>query len=195
MSALQSDGVKVGAKIKIRNYENTKICMEIVKHVNLIEKIPMLRRFMEVTRLVFSKLCAMEDWQVCREFFKVLYVDTKFLPKLRKCCYEVIVDICRKWWVTLQVTLIEVMTFLKIILEIAPFRAASCHFQRSLPREMVISEKKVITILAPPPAMPLEINRNRFQWLVCSEICSLISCAGGQKSQETTGLDEHNLVI
>ena len=28
--------------------------------------------------------------------FKVLYVDTKFLPKLRKCCYEVIVDLCRK---------------------------------------------------------------------------------------------------
>ena len=45
--------------------------------------------------------------------FKVLYTDTNFLPKLRKCCHEEMVDNCYKSRVVLnlQVTAKEVMNF------------------------------------------------------------------------------------
>ena len=45
--------------------------------------------------------------------FRVLHAETKFLPKLKKCCHEEMVDNCYKSRVALhlQVTAKEVMTF------------------------------------------------------------------------------------
>ena len=55
---------------------------------------------------------------VCRDVLwyaaslsKVLYTDTNFLPKLRKCCHEVMVNNCYKSRAALQVTVREVKTF------------------------------------------------------------------------------------
>ena len=42
----------------------------------------------------------------------MLYVDRSFLPKLRKCRHEVTIDLCGKPRMALQVSSIEVMTFL-----------------------------------------------------------------------------------
>ena len=44
-------------------------------------------------------------------FLKCFYVDTNFLPKLRKCCHEVMFDLCRKSRVVVQVSSIEMMNF------------------------------------------------------------------------------------
>ena len=41
---------------------------------------------------MFPEVCAVEELQVCRRFFKVLDIYTSFQPKLSKCCHEVIVD-------------------------------------------------------------------------------------------------------
>ena len=70
----------------------------------------------------------------------MLYVETNFLPKLRKCCHEIMVDICRKSQVALQVTSIKVMTFFS--LRSTPFLAELHDFRRLFPREMVNSQKK-----------------------------------------------------
>ena len=77
----------------------------------------------------------------------MLYVDRNFLPKSRKCDYEVMVNNCCKSRVALQITERELMNFFWIS---ASFRAASSDLQRLLPREVVISEtkKKDIAILA-----------------------------------------------
>ena len=118
--------------------------------------------------------------------FKVLHVDTNFLPKLRKCCHLVMVDFCRKSRVAFQVSSIEMKTF---FWRLAPFWVPSRDSRRSLPREMMISKKKAAPFSL-SSAMPLNINWNRFQWLVGREICQLIPCAGRQKSLGTTGAEE-----
>ena len=61
---------------------------------------------------MFLKLCAVEDLQVYREsFLQVLYTDTNFLPKLRKCFHEVMIHNCYKSRVALQVTARKILTF------------------------------------------------------------------------------------
>ena len=60
---------------------------------------------------MFSKLCAAKIRGCAANLFKVLYVDTNFLPKLRKCDYEIKVNICCKSRVALQITERELMTF------------------------------------------------------------------------------------
>ena len=40
---------------------------------------------------MFPKLCAVEDSQACRGFFKILHIYTSFQPELNKCCREVTV--------------------------------------------------------------------------------------------------------
>ena len=50
---------------------------------------------------------------ICRcaaSLFKVLYVDTNFPPKSRKCCHEVMVNNRCKPRVALQITAREIMT-------------------------------------------------------------------------------------
>ena len=88
-------------------------------------------------------------WTICRcaaSAFKVLYVDTNFLPKSRKCCHEVMVNNCCKSRVALQIKAREMMTFLA---KSVSFRAESSDFQRFLLREVAISKKKRdITVLA-----------------------------------------------
>ena len=81
---------------------------------------------------------------ICRcaaSFFKVLYADTNFLPKLKKCCHEVMADNCYKSRVALHlpVTAKEVMTFFVFFWISAPFRASSHNFRKELPGEVVIS--------------------------------------------------------
>ena len=41
---------------------------------------------------MFPELCAVEDLQVRRGFFKILNIYTSFQPKLSKCCHEVMVN-------------------------------------------------------------------------------------------------------
>ena len=41
---------------------------------------------------MFHKLCAVEDLQVRRKFFKIVDIYTSFQPKLSKCCHKVMVD-------------------------------------------------------------------------------------------------------
>ena len=53
-------------------------------------------------------------WTICRcaaNLFKVLYVDTNFLLKSRKCYHEEMVNNCCKSRVTLQITAREIMNF------------------------------------------------------------------------------------
>ena len=69
----------------------------------------------------------------------MLLVDTSVLPKLRKCCHEVTADLCRKSQVALQDSSIEVVTF---FLKSASFRVPSRDFRKSLPKEMMIFQKK-----------------------------------------------------
>ena len=72
------------------------------------EKTPIDSMSQKQKYMQLLKLCA-------ASLFKVLYTDTNFLPKLRKCCDEVMVDNCYKSRVALQVTAREVMNiFLKI---------------------------------------------------------------------------------
>ena len=57
--------------------------------------------------------------------FKMLYDDTKFLPKLRKCCHEVMVDNCYKSLVAVEVGAREVVIF---FWRSAPFQVTSPDF-------------------------------------------------------------------
>ena len=68
----------------------------------------------EIYTAMFLKLCAAKICRYAASLFKVHYADTTFLPKLRKCCHEEMVDNCYKSRVALhlQVTAKEVMTFL-----------------------------------------------------------------------------------
>ena len=77
------------------------------------------------------KLSAVEDFLMCcrvLNLFKVLYSDTNFLPKLTKCCHEVLFDNCFKSWVALQETVREAMAF---FLRLVPFRTTSHDFWRN----------------------------------------------------------------
>ena len=76
----------------------------------------------EIYTAMFHKLCAAEDLYVCRDvlwcaasLFKVLC--TNFLPKLKKCCHEIIF-----FWRS------------------APFRATSHDLRRLLPEEVMTSK-------------------------------------------------------
>ena len=111
-------------------------------------------------------------WKIYRcaaSIFKVLYVDTSFLPKLRKCCHEVTTDLCRKSQVGLQVSLLEVMTF---FLEIRAILGSIQRFPEIVAQRDDNLQKKRPALFSLSSAMPLRINWNRFQWLVCREICS-----------------------
>ena len=98
--------------------------------------------------------------KICRcaaSLFKVLYIDTNFLPKLRKCCREVMVVNWYRSRVALQVTPREVINFLVIDTisgYVTPFPV------------IVARRSDDLQILL------LAINRNRFAWLVCREISS-----------------------
>ena len=127
-------------------------------------------------------------WKICRcaaSFFKVLYVDTKFLPKSRKCCHEIMVNNCCKSRMALQITAREIMTF---FWRSASFRAASSDFQRLLPREVVISKKKDhyhfrCRLWCHSTSTGTDCNG----WCA-AKFVQLISCAGRQSSLGTTGL-------
>ena len=104
----------------------------------------------EIHTAMFLKLCA-------ASLFKVLYTDANFLPKLRKCCHEGMVDNCSKSGVVaLQVAAVEVMTFFSKISTIPGYNT---RFPEIVARR---SGDFQIT--------PLAINGNRFAWLVCREI-------------------------
>ena len=103
--------------------------------------------------------------KICRctaSLFKVLYADTNFLPKLRKCCHEEMVDNCYKSQVALhlQVTAKKVMTFF-IFLQISTISDYITLFPKIVARRS--GDLQII---------PLAINRNRLAWLVCHEIWS-----------------------
>ena len=70
---------------------------------------------------IFSKKKYMQQcfsncvlWKICRcaaSLYKVLYTHTNFLPKLRKYCHEVMVNICCKSLVAVQVMAREIINF------------------------------------------------------------------------------------
>ena len=96
----------------------------------------------EIYKAMFLKLCASEIFRWAASLFKVLYTNTNFLPKLRKCCHEEMVDNCYKSRVAfhLQVTAKEVITFFLFFCRSAPFRTTSNYFRKLLPGEVVISK-------------------------------------------------------
>ena len=98
------------------------------------------------------------------------------------CCYKFSAKIEKV--LPLQVTAKKVMTF---FWKSAPFGTVSRDFQRSFPRKVVISNRSS-SPFSLSPVMPLDINWNRFQYLVCRVFVQLISCSGTQKSLRTTAL-------
>ena len=120
---------------------------------------------------VFPKLCAVEDLQVCHEFFQNAFCCYKFSAKIEKT-------------LSLRVTEREVMT---LFLKSASFGAASRDFRRSWPRKVVISKKikKRSLPFSLLPVMLLDIKWNRFQGWCSAKFVQLISWTERQKVWET----------
>ena len=85
----------------------------------------------------------------------MLYVDTNFLPKLRKCYHEVMADFCRKSRVALQAWSIEVITFFlengTILISITRFPEIAAQRDDDL-------QEKNSAPFSLSSAMPLDIN-------------------------------------
>ena len=86
--------------------------------------------------------------------FKVLLVDTSFLPKLRKCCHELTVDLCSKSRVAFQVSSIKMMTFF----EISTISGSISRLLEIVARRDNDLQKERSALFSLSSVMPLDIN-------------------------------------
>ena len=128
-------------------------------------------------------------WKIYRcaaSSFKVLYVDTSFVSKLRKCCHEVTTDLCRKSQVPLQVSLIEVMTF---FLKDSTILGSIQRFPEIVTQRYDDLQKKSQRCSRYRLRCHLKsIEIDSSGWCA-AKFVQLISCAGRRKSLGATTLD------